>query len=107
MTEIQQNQQEINQKPPSYTQQLKDHLTENKCPKKYIDMIATFALEYSTRREADKKANEGTITFGKYKGKKINDVFELDKPYVMWLQRNNKYLSDANKQVVEELLKVE
>ena len=106
MTETQKNQQEINQK-PSYTQQLKDHLTEKKVPKKYIDMISVFALEYSTRREEQKKADEGIITFGKYKGKKFEDVFTLDKPYIMWMQRNNKYLSDANKQIVDDLLKVE
>ena len=97
-------QQEIQQKPPSYTQQLKDHLTEQKVPKKYIDMISTFALEYSTKMEQEKKANEGILNFGKYKGKHIKDVVTLDMPYVQWLQKNNKYLSPANKQIVEDLL---
>ena len=107
MTEIQQNQQEINQKPPSYTQQLKDHLTEKKVPKKYIDMISVFALEYSTQMEEQKKLTEGIINFGKYRGKRFEDVFVLDKPYIMWMKKNNKYLSDANKSIVEELLKAE
>lgn len=102
MTEIKQ---EIQEKKPSYTQQLKEHLESNKVPKKYIDMISIFALEYSTQREAENKANEGIMTFGKYKGKKIMDMHKIDKPYIMWLKKNSKYLSDANKEIVEELLK--
>ena len=101
MTEIKQ------EKSPSYTQQLKNHLTEQKCPKKYIDMISTFALEYSTKMEAEKKTTEGIITFGKYKGKRFEDVFTLDKPYINWMMKNNKYLSSTNKQIVEDLLKAE
>ena len=104
MTETQKNKQE---KPKSYTQQLKNHLESNKCPKKYIDMISTFALEYSTKMEAEKKTTEGIITFGKYKGKKFEDVFILDKPYIKWMMKNSKYLSSANKTIVEDLLKAE
>ena len=95
------------QKPPSYTQQLKDHLESNKCPKKYIDLVSTFALEYSTKIDEQKKTTEGIITFGKYKGKKFEDVYTLDKPYIKWMMKNNKYLSSANKQIVEDLLKEE
>jgi uncharacterized protein (DUF3820 family) len=98
---------ETQQKPPSYTQQLKDHMVKNKCPKKYVDLISVFALEYSTKMEEQKKEMIGIMNFGKYKGKKIKDIIELDKPYVMWLQKNQKYLNDDNKQIVEELLKVE
>ena len=97
----------IQEKPKSYTQQLKDHLESNKCPKKYIDMVATFALEYSTKMEEKKKATEGILNFGKYRGKFIKDVVTLDMPYVQWLQKNNKYLSDPNKAIVDELLKAE
>ena len=99
-------QQEI-QKPPSYTQQLKEHLESNKVPKKYIDMISIFALEYSTKLEEQNKANEGIMTFGKYKGKKIMDMHKIDKPYIFWLKKNSKYLSDANKAIVEDLLKAD
>jgi hypothetical protein len=95
------------EKPKSYTQQLKDHLESNKCPKKYIDLISTFALEYSTKLEAEKEATKNMITFGKYKGKKFEDVYTLDKPYIKWMMKNNKYLSSANKQIVEDLLKAE
>ena len=104
MTETQKNQQE---KKPSYTQQLKQHLEDNKVPKKYIDMIALFALDYSTKMEAEKKANEGIINFGKYRGKRFEDIYILDPVYIKWLQKNNKYLSDPNKSIVEELLKAE
>lgn len=104
MTEIKQ---EIQEKSPSYTQQLKEHLENNKVPKKYIDMISIFALEYSTKREEQNKANQGIINFGKYRTKRFEDIYKLDKPYIMWMHKNNQYLSDANKQIVEELLKAE
>jgi uncharacterized protein (DUF3820 family) len=88
----------------SYTSQLKEHLKDNKLPKKCLDMISVFALEYSSKMEEERKVNAGVINFGKYKGKKIEDVFNLDKPYVMWLQKNNKYLNSENKEIVSALL---
>ena len=102
MTEIKQ---EIQEKSPSYTQQLKEHLESKKVPKKYIDLISIFALEYTTRREAEKEATKGIINFGKYRTKRFEDIYKLDKPYIMWMHKNNQYLSDANKEIVEELLK--
>jgi uncharacterized protein (DUF3820 family) len=44
------------------------------------------------------------MTFGKFRGKQIREVFKLDPQYVSWLQKNNMYLSDANKIIVDELL---
>ena len=106
MTETQKETQKVQQeKSPSYTQQLKEYLENNNVPKKYIDMIAIFALEYSTKLEEQNKANNGIINFGKYKTKRFEDIYKLDKPYIMWLHKNNQYLSDANKQIVEDLLK--
>ena len=91
-------------KPKSYTQRLKEYLEENKCPKKYLDLIATFAVEESAKMEEKREATLGLMTFGKYKGKKIEDVYNLDSQYVIWLGKNNKYLSDDNKAIVDKLL---
>ncbi len=52
-----------------------------------------------------KDLSSDTITFGKYKNKKLEDIYKLDKTYIMWLQKNNKYLNETNKQIVDELLK--
>ena len=56
--------------------------------------------------EEQKKEMIGIMNFGKYKGKKIKDIIELDKPYVMCLQKNQKYLNDKNKQTANDLLTV-
>ena len=45
------------------------------------------------------------MNFGKYKGKKLEEIFKLDKTYIKCLQKNNKYLNAVNKEIVEELLK--
>jgi uncharacterized protein (DUF3820 family) len=93
-------------KPKSYTQRMLDVLETNKCPTKYIDLIKKFAADESEKRENEKEATKGVMTFGKFRGKQIREVFKLDPQYVSWLQKNNMYLSDANKIIVDELLKV-
>jgi uncharacterized protein (DUF3820 family) len=91
-------------KPKSYTQRMLDVLETNKCPTKYIDLIKKFAADESEKRENEKEATKGVMTFGKFRGKQIREVFKLDPQYVSWLQKNNMYLSDANKIIVDELL---
>ena len=91
-------------KPKSYTQRMLDVLEENKCPKKYLDLIKEFAADESEKRENEKEATKGVMTFGKFRGKQIREVFKLDPQYVSWLQKNNMYLSSANKVIVDELL---
>ena len=91
-------------KPKSYTQRMLDVLETNKCPTKYIDLIKKFAADESEKRENEKEATKGVMTFGKFRGKQIREVFKLDPQYVSWLQKNNMYLSSANKVIVDELL---
>ena len=91
-------------KPKSYTQRLKEFLETNKVSKKTLDLISTFAKEESEKLEEKREATKGIMTFGKYKSKPIKQVYEIDPQYITWLQKNNKYLSDDNKAIVEELL---
>lgn len=91
-------------RPKSYTQRLIDVLQENKCPTKYIELIKKFASDESEKREEQTQATKGVMTFGKFKGKKIEDVYKLDPQYVQWLKKNETYLSSANKVIVDELL---
>jgi uncharacterized protein (DUF3820 family) len=81
-----------------------EFLQEKKISKKTLDLISEFALNESTKREAEREANKGIINFGKYKGKKLTEISKLDKPYIMWLQKNNKYLNQDNKEIVDQLL---
>ena len=92
-------------KKQSYTDQLKTFLEGKKCPQAYLDLISEFSLEYGEKKKQEQEATKGLMNFGKYKGKKLEEIFKLDKTYIKWLQKNNKYLNAANKEIVEELLK--
>jgi len=92
-------------KPLSYTQQLKAFLESKKCPQAYLDLISEFSLEYGEKKKQEEEATKGLMNFGKYKGKKIIDIYKLDKTYIKWLGKNDKYLNCVNKEIVEELLK--
>lgn len=56
--------------------------------------------EIETMNNSD--ASSMKITFGKHKGKTLNDVFKEDKGYVEWLAKNAK--QDSMKQAAEMLL---
>ena len=88
----------------SYTQQLLDHLSTKKIPKKYLDEIRVFSIEYANKMNEENKLNQGLLTWGKYKNKLLTDVMVLDKPYLTWLSKNKKYLSEQNQEVLNELL---
>lgn len=92
-------------KKQSYTDQLKTFLEGKKCPQSYLDLISEFSLEYGEKRKQEQEATKGLMNFGKYKGKKLEEIFKLDKTYIKWLQKNNKYLNAVNKEIVEELLR--
>jgi len=91
-------------RPKGYTARMLDVLEENKCPKKYLDLIKKFAADESEKREEQTQATKGVMTFGKYKTRLISDVYKLDPQYVKWLKTNETYLSSANKVIVDELL---
>ena len=92
------------EKPKSYTQRLKEYLEEHKVSKKTLDLISEFAMEETERREKQREANKNVMTFGKYKNKKIDEIYKLDPTYIKWLSKNEKYLSEQNREVVKELL---
>lgn len=91
-------------KKQSYTEQLKNFLEGKKCPQKYLELISEFSLDYGEKKKQEQKETKGIMTFGKFKGKRIEDIYKLDKNYVKWLGKNDKYLSTANKEIVEGLL---
>ena len=92
-------------KKQSYTEQLKTFLEGKKCPQSYLDLISDFSLEYGEKKKQEQEESKGIMNFGKYKGKKLVDICKIDKNYLKWLQKNNKYLNDSNKEIVDDILK--
>lgn len=45
-------------------------------------------IEYHMEHRPTLKAND-IINFGKYKGKTLKEIYEIDAPYLMWLSHNN------------------
>ena len=92
-------------KKQSYTEQLKTFLEGKKCPSKYLELISEFSLDYMEKKKQDQEETKGIMNFGKFKGKRIEEIYKLDKTYVKWLGKNNQFLNQSNKEIVEELLK--
>ena len=94
-------------KPKSYTARLLDVLEENKCPTKYLDLIKKFAADESEKREQETQATKDVMTWGKYKNKKIEEVFKLDPQYINWCIKNGQYLSQPQKDLMNSLINSE
>jgi len=91
-------------KPKSYTQRLKEFLEENKCPKKYLDLISQFAKAEAEKREQEREEGKAIMSWGKFKGKRIEDVYKLDPQYINWCLKNSQYLSPPQKDLMEHLV---
>ena len=91
-------------KPKSYTTRLKEFLQENKVSKKTLDLISTFAKEESEKLEEKREATIGLMTWGKFKNKKIEEVYKLDPQYIKWCLKNSQYLSESQKELMNSLV---
>jgi len=60
--------------------------------------------EYEKGKKADEETKD-VLSWGKYKGKKVGDVFKLDPSYITWLSKNNNYLRPSQKEAVVECMK--
>ena len=70
---------------------------------RFITSIREFSSEQKVLIDNKNDKEKGYMTFGKYSGKSINDVYKLDKPYIKWLSKNNKYLNEDSKSIVFDL----
>ena len=95
------------QKPKSYTSRMIDFLTENKVNKKTIDLIKQFASDEAEKRNEEKEATKDIMTWGKFKGKRIEDVFKLDPQYIGWCIKNSQYLTEHQKELMNSLINSE
>lgn len=98
------------QKFESFTDRLVKHLyskrktikVDDKVFNEIIQMLNDF--DQSDRENRKKSAEPGIMTFGKFKGKHIKDIYKLDPNYCMWLAKNNKYLSQENQSILTTLI---
>lgn len=96
---------EARPKGATYTASLLDHVR-SECDKagvsakrkgQFISMIQEFNLEWRAANPTSnhtKKPYDGTLSWGKYKGKKISQIAAIDSSYLRWaLEKQKKYLS--------------
>ena len=58
-------------------------------------------------REKEKEATKGIVTFGKFRGKQLKQIYEIEPTYIKWLKKNSQFLSEQNREIVDELLNSE
>jgi uncharacterized protein (DUF3820 family) len=92
------------EKKKSYTQRLVDYLELKGTPVATINFIKDFAIEQYAERKKHEEDTTGFKSFGKYKGKKLQDVAKLDYSYLLWLAKNDEYLSGSNRELVTSLV---
>ena len=93
-----------NSEKKSYIGRLIEKLEIHNTPISTINLIKDFAKdEYDTKQQRELES-AGTITFGKYKFKKLVDIAKLDMPYMQWLSKNNKFLSASNQELLRTLV---
>jgi len=96
--------------PKPYTERLIDYVKEH-CksllPKDMTavsDAIMTFSFEQQNAKKEYTEEELSTISWGKYKGKKIEDIVKLDRKYILWLKKNESYLKKGQLELVEACL---
>jgi uncharacterized protein (DUF3820 family) len=93
-----------NSEKKSYTSRLIERLESLHTPIATINAIKDFAIEAYDAKVLKEITEAGTINFGKYKGKKLEDIAKLDMPYMKWLAKNNKYLTATNQELLKKLV---
>ena len=88
----------------SYTARLIEKLEVYNTPIATINLVKDFAKEAYDEKQKKEAENAGIMNFGKYKGKKLEDIAKLDMPYMKWLAKNNKYLTATNQELLKKLV---
>ena len=93
-----------NSEKKSYTSRLIERLQTLNTPVVTINAIKDFAIAEYDAKQQRQAETAGTMNFGKYKGKKLEDIAKLDMPYMQWLTKNNKYLTASNQALLKTLV---
>jgi uncharacterized protein (DUF3820 family) len=88
----------------SYTYRLIERLQLLNPPIETINAIKDFAQNEYDLKQKREAESAGIMSFGKYKGKKLIDIAKLDKQYILWLAKNNKYLTASNQKLLKTLV---
>ena len=73
---------------------------------KVAPLIKQFAQQRGKARELEQKQQSANdVTFGKYRGKTIQEVFAIDAPYVKWLATGSD-LGKRNPRLLATVLKL-
>jgi hypothetical protein len=90
----------------SFGERLILELKKNDCSEKAINTVRAFEKKDWQDKAKFRAKNSGVLSFGKYKGKNIRDVYKLDPGYCAWMhEKSQKFLSQDIKDVLIELLK--
>lgn len=85
----------------SYHQSLMEHLKEQGLySEKLHEEMINFRCSWNAEQE---KKDHDEFTWGKYKGRKIEEVFNFDQGYCEWM-RKQKYCSSGVKRKIDALL---
>lgn len=70
----------------------------------HSEAFNNFLKRYSSK-ESGKMAGEFVLNYGKHKGKTFSEIYESDKPYVVWFvsQPESKYNKRASKYFRERI----
>ena len=93
-----------NSEKKTYTSRLIERLESLHTPIVTINAIKDFAIAEYDAKQQRQAETVGIMNFGKYKGKKLEDIAKLDKPYMQWLSKNNKYLTSTNQELLKTLV---
>jgi hypothetical protein len=93
-----------NSEKKSYTGRLIERLQTLNTPVATINAIKDFAIAEYDAKQQRQAETAGTMNFGKYKGKKLEDIATIDMPYMKWLSKNCKYLTVTNQELLKTLV---
>ena len=88
----------------SYTSRLIERLEAYNTPIATINLVKDFAKEAYDEKQKKEAETAGTMNFGKYRGKKLEDIAKIDAEYIKWLAKNNKYLTTTNQELRKTLV---
>lgn len=85
----------------SYLQGLKLHLAQEELLNEdLVDALDSYDKLY----RAQQNSKNNIFTWGRYKGKKIEDIFKIDRGYCEWMIKQE-YCSRVHKEYIEKLLR--
>lgn len=73
----------------------------------FADLALTiYSFEQAERDSRKVNRKPGEMSWGKFKGKQLTDIYKLDPKYCLWLSKNCEYLSAENKDILTHLISV-